>query len=55
MTTTLVSNEAAVNLRPITQGENSAALTPAHFLIGGLATLPTGAEPTARQNLAKEL
>jgi hypothetical protein len=55
MTTTLVRTEAAVNSRPITQGENSAALTPAQFLIRGLATLPTGEEPTARQNLAKEL
>jgi hypothetical protein len=53
---TLVSIEAAVNSRPITQGEDSSALTPAHFIIGeGLTTIPTGAEPTARQNLAKEL
>jgi hypothetical protein len=56
LNTTLFSTEAAVNSRPITQGEDSAALTPAHFLIGeGLATIPTGPEPTARQNLAKEL
>jgi hypothetical protein len=42
--------------RPITQGEDSAVLTPAHFLLGeGLATIPTGPEPTAKQNLAKEL
>jgi hypothetical protein len=34
LNTTLVSTEAAVNLRPITQVEDSAALTPAHFLIG---------------------
>jgi hypothetical protein len=56
LNTTLVNTEAAVNSRPITQGEDSAALTPAHFLIGeGLATIPTGHEPIARQNLAKEL
>jgi hypothetical protein len=55
LNTTLISIEAAVNSRPITQGEDSATLTPAHFLIGeGLATIPTGSEPTARQNLAKE-
>jgi hypothetical protein len=52
--TTLVSTEAAVNSRPIAYGEDSAALTPAHLLIG-LTTIPTGVEPTARQNLAKEL
>jgi hypothetical protein len=51
----LISIEATVNSRPITQGEDSAALTPAHFLIGeGLATIPIGSEPTARQSLAKE-
>ena len=56
MNTTLISIEAAVNSRPITQGEDSAALTPARFLIGeGLTTIPTGPEPTARQSLAKEL
>jgi hypothetical protein len=54
--TTLISIEAAVNTRPITQSENSTALTPAHFLIGeGLVTMPTGSEPKVRQNLAKEL
>jgi hypothetical protein len=54
--TILVSIEAAVNSRPITQGEDSAALTPAYFLIGeGLTTIPTGAEPIAKPNLAKEL
>jgi hypothetical protein len=52
--TTLISIEAAVNSRPITQGEDSAALTPAHFVIEGLATISTGSEPTVRQNLAKE-
>ena len=37
------------------QHEDSAALTPVHFLIGeGLAAIPTGPEPTARQSLAKE-
>ena len=51
----MISIEAAVNSRPITQGDDPGALTPAHFLIGeGLATIPTGSEPTARQNLAKE-
>jgi len=56
LNTTLISIEAAVNSRPITQGEDSAALTPAHFLIGeGLTTIPTGPEPTASQSLAKEL
>jgi hypothetical protein len=56
LNTTLISIEFAVNSRPITQGEDSAALTPAHFLIGeGLVTIPTGIEPTARQNLTKEL
>jgi len=55
LNTTLVSIEAAVNSRPITQGEDSAALTPVHFLTGeGLTTIPTGSEPTARQDLAKE-
>ena len=56
LNTTLISIEAAVNFRPITQGENSTALTPAHFLIGeGLLTMPTGLKPKVRQNLAKEL
>jgi hypothetical protein len=56
LNTTLINIEAAVNSRPTTQGENSAALTPAHFLIGeGLTIIPTGPEPTARQSLAMEL
>jgi len=56
LNTTLISIEAAVNSRPITQGEDSTALTPGHFLIAeGLATIPTGPEPTMRQNLTKEL
>jgi len=55
LNTTLVSIEAAVNSRPITQGDDSTALTPAHFLIGGLTTIPTGAEPIVKPNLAKEL
>ena len=55
LNTTLISIEATVNSRPITQGDDSGALTPAHFLIGeGLATIPTGSEPTTKQNLAKE-
>jgi hypothetical protein len=56
LNTTLISIETAVNSRPITQGEDSAALTPAQFLIGeGLVTIPTGTERTVRQKLAKEL
>ena len=56
LNTTLISIEAAVNSRPITQGEVSTALTPAHFLIGeGLVTIPTETERTVRQNLTKEL
>jgi len=55
LNTTLISIEAAVSSRPITLGD-SAALTPAHFLIGeGLTTIPTGPEPKVRQSLAKEL
>jgi hypothetical protein len=56
LNTILIGIEAAVNSRPITQGEDPAALTPVHFLIGeGLVTIPTGTEPTVRQNLTKEL
>ena len=56
LNTTLISIETAVNSRPITQGEDAAALTLAHFLFGeGLATIPMGPEPRARKNLAKEL
>jgi hypothetical protein len=56
LNTTLISIEASVTSRPITQGEGSAALISAHFLIGeGLVTIPKGIEPTARQNLTKEL
>jgi len=55
LNTTFISTEAAVKSRVITQGEDSAALTSAHFVIGGLNTIPTGPEPTARQSLAKEL
>jgi hypothetical protein len=41
---------------PITQSEDSAALTPTQFLKGeGLATIPTGAEPIVRKYLAKEV
>jgi hypothetical protein len=55
LNTTLIAIEAVVDSRPITQGEDSAALTPAHFLTGeGLATMPTGSEPAARHNLAKK-
>jgi len=53
---TLIIIEAAVNSRPISQGEGSVALTPAHFLIGeGLVTIPTVTESTARQHLTKQL
>jgi len=55
LNTTLDSTEAAVNSRPITQGDDSTALAPAHFQIGGLTTIPTGAEPIVKSNLAKEL
>jgi len=55
LNTTLISIEAAVKSRPITQGEDSTALTPAHFLIGEeLGTIPTGSEPAMRLNLAKK-
>jgi hypothetical protein len=55
LNTTLISIEAAVNSRPITQGEDSAALTPPHFLIvEELTAIPTGSEPAGRLNLAKE-
>lgn len=46
LNTTFLSNEAVVNSRTITQGEDCAALTPAHFVIGGLTKIPTGPEPT---------
>ncbi|XP_049813599.1 uncharacterized protein LOC126260317 [Schistocerca nitens] len=54
--TILVSIEAALNSRPITQGgEESEPLTPAHFLVGDrLTTLPTGPESPARKDLSKE-
>jgi len=56
LNTTLLSIEAEVNSRPLTQDEGSTAVTPAHFLIGeGFTKLPKGPEPTARQSLAKEL
>lgn len=55
LNTTLVSIEAAINSRPITQGEDSVALTPAHFLTGEkLTTIPSGPEPTQPHDLAKE-
>ena len=44
-----------MNSSPITQGRDSEALTPEHFLIGGgLITTPTGPEPETRKELAKE-
>jgi hypothetical protein len=56
LNTALISIAAAVNSRSILKGEDSTALTPAHFLIGdGLITIPTGTKPTVTQNLTKEL
>jgi hypothetical protein len=53
--TTLISIEAAVNSRPITQGGKSKILTPGHYLIGGgLVTIPTAPEPEPRKNLDKD-
>jgi len=41
LNTTLIIIEAAVKSRPITQGEDSAALNLSHFLVGeGLTTIP---------------
>jgi hypothetical protein len=56
LNTILVSIEASLNSRPITQDEATAdVLTPAHFLVGErLTALPTGPEPAARRDLAKE-
>ncbi|XP_049798831.1 uncharacterized protein LOC126233618 [Schistocerca nitens] len=55
LNTTLISIEAAINSRPITQGESDTALTPAHLLNGGkLVTIPCGPEPATRKDLAKE-
>jgi hypothetical protein len=55
LNTTLISIEAAVNSRPITQSGDSDVLTPGHFLIGGsLITISTGSEPETRKDLAKE-
>jgi hypothetical protein len=45
LNTTLVSIEAAVNSRHIAQGQDSAALTPAHFLIEGMPQYPQGLSP----------
>ncbi|XP_049816373.1 uncharacterized protein LOC126263326 [Schistocerca nitens] len=56
LNTILVSIEAALNSRPITQGrEESEPLTPAHFLVGDrLTTLPTDPESPVRKDLSKE-
>jgi hypothetical protein len=55
LNTTLISIEAAVNSRPITQSGDSEVLPPGHFLIGGdLTTIPTGPEPETRKDLTKE-
>jgi hypothetical protein len=54
LNTTLISIESAVKSRPITQREDSTSLIPAHFQIGeGLATIPTGSEPTANEKVGK--
>ena len=56
LNTILIGIEAAVNWRPITHGEDSAAQTPGHFMIGeGITTIYKGPEPTARHSVAKEL
>ena len=53
LATTLVSIEAALNSRPITQHTED-ALTPAHFLCGAkLTTLPSTTEPQREGNLKK--
>jgi len=53
LATTLVSIEAALNSRPITQ-DTEDALTPAHFLCGAkLTTLPSTTEPQRECNLKK--
>jgi hypothetical protein len=52
--TLLVEIEAAINSRPILQND-SEVLTPSHLLIGERSTtLPTGPEPTIRNDLRKE-
>jgi len=53
LNTTLISNEDAVNSRPITQCGDSEALTPAHFL-RDLVTIPTEPEPETRNDLARD-
>ena len=53
LTNTLVSIEAALNSRPVTQ-DTEDALTPAHFLCGAkLTTLPSTTEPQREGNLKK--
>ena len=56
LNTVLVTIEAAINSRPIVQGEDgSGALTPAHFLVWKrLTVIPTGAEPETNGSLTKE-
>ena len=56
LNTILVSIEAALNYRPISQDEAiHDVLTPARFLVGEcLTALPTGPEPAARRDLATE-
>jgi hypothetical protein len=53
LATILVSIEAALNSRPITQDIED-ALTPAHFLCGAkLTTLPSTIEPQMEDNPSK--
>lgn len=55
LNTILVSIEAAINSRPITQDGQDMVLTPAHFLHGDkLTIIPHGPEPTTRNDLSKE-
>ncbi|XP_023705567.1 uncharacterized protein LOC111863452 [Cryptotermes secundus] len=52
--TLLMEVEATINSRPIVQ-DDSDVLAPTHFLNGErLTALPTGLEPTTRDNLRKE-
>jgi len=55
LNTILISIEAAINSRPLTQDYGLETLTPAHFLHGGrLNTIPTGPDPTLTKSLTKE-
>ena len=56
LNTILIAIEAAINSRPIVKArDESAALTPAHFLLGErLMALPTGPVPKTNSSLTKE-